>query len=160
MLDFSIFAGCSVFAGDKDIDEFIFKDAQRHYEHRMAVTYALSIPPDTQIIAVATLQNDAIRLGEKGFDGFPYKAFPAVKIGRLGVLREFQNHGIGSALIEIIIQFMCSANRTGCRFVTLDAYNNERVLSFYKKNNFLRLESKSKRQGRLTVPMYRDLLRG
>lgn len=158
VLDFSIFAGASSFAGDKDIDEFILKDAQRHFEQHMATTYSLRLPDVTNdILAFATLQNDAIKLAEP-LDDFPYKSFPAVKIGRLGVNKNFQNKGIGSMLLSIIARLMLTNNRTGCRFITLDAYNTERTLNFYSKNGFMFLKPGKINSERRTIPMYKDLL--
>lgn len=28
-------------------------------------------------------------------------------------------------------------NKTGCRFITVDAYNNEEALEYYKRNSFV-----------------------
>lgn len=157
VFDFSIFTGVSVFAGDDDIDDFILHDAEHHFKHRMAVTYILTTPPDPQILAFATLQNDAIKFSG-GYDNFPYRSYPAVKIGRLGVLQSYQGQGIGSLLIKMIAEFMCQENRTGCRFITLDAYNTDKTIRFYQKNAFEMLKPKANRRGRQTIPMFRDLL--
>ena len=64
---------------------------------------------------------------------------PAVLIGRLGVAKNFQdtNDGIGSQAIDYIISwFLLPDNKTGCRFIVVDAYNKENVLRFYGKNGF------------------------
>jgi hypothetical protein vspiD_27615 len=155
--DFSIFTGASVFAGDSDIDDFILNDAQWHYQRKMAVTYALTVKQDSRVIAFATLQNDAIKLAS-GRDGFPYKFYPAVKIGRLGVAQPYQQQGLGSLFINMIAKFMCHENRTGCRFITLDAYNCDKTINFYQKNGFEMLRPTTTSGERRTIPMYRDLL--
>ena len=65
--------------------------------------------------------------------------YPAVLIGRLGVAKNFQgtNDGIGSQAIDYIISwFLLPDNKTGCRFIVVDAYNKENVLRFYEKNGF------------------------
>lgn len=65
--------------------------------------------------------------------------YPAVLIGRLGVSAEFRAKGwnIGSQVLDFIKDwFRSSENKTGCRFIVVDAYNNERTLHFYEKNGF------------------------
>lgn len=156
--DFSIFAGVSEFSGDKDIDEFLTEDAKRHFIEHMAVTYSLTDTESNIIYAFATLQNDAVRFVH-GYAGFPYRSFPAVKIGRLGVNKYYQHNGAGSLLIYMIVNMMLINNRTGCRFITLDSYNKPNVIAFYESNGFIKLLPDDKNSGRVTIPMYLDMLR-
>ena len=70
------------------------------------------------------------------------RRYPGVLIGRLGINAEFRNHGIGTELIDFIKSwFIDEENKTGCRFLIVDAYNNEAPLGFYQKNEFLFLFS-------------------
>jgi len=62
--------------------------------------------------------------------------YPAVKIGRLGVDSSLQGTGFGSIVLNSINGMFLVANKTGCRFVTVDAYNQSNVLGFYQKNGF------------------------
>lgn len=67
------------------------------------------------------------------------RSYPAVLIGRLGVAKEFQGTvlSVGSQVIEYIASwFVHPDNKTGCRFIVVDAYNKENVLHFYEKNGF------------------------
>jgi len=48
-------------------------------------------------------------------------------------------------------------NRTGCRFMTVDAYNNPQVINFYQKNGFAFLSEAD--QKKETRSMYFDLKR-
>lgn len=67
------------------------------------------------------------------------RSYPAVLIGRLGVAKEFQGtvFSVGSQVIEYIASwFVHPDNKTGCRFIVVDAYNKENVLHFYGKNGF------------------------
>ena len=85
-----------------------------------------------------------------------FKTFPAVKITRLGVRKEFHGKHIGSALIATVKRFFLDDNRTGCRFVTVDAYRA--ATSFYERNGFVR--TKGTEDGDApTVPLFFDLLR-
>jgi hypothetical protein len=38
--------------------------------------------------------------------------------------------------MNMIKELFLINNRTGCRFITVDAYNNPDTLKFYKKNGF------------------------
>lgn len=65
--------------------------------------------------------------------------FPAVLIGRLGVSADYRGKGmyIGSQIIDFVKDwFRSEDNKTGCRFIVVDAYNNEKTLHFYEKNGF------------------------
>lgn len=59
---------------------------------------------------------------------------PSVKIGRLAVSKHYENRGIGSEILNFIKFFFTKSNKTGCRFITVDAYAE--AVEFYKKNGF------------------------
>jgi len=56
-------------------------------------------------------------------------------------------------------KLMCDGNRTGCRFITVDAWRNKKngvdATPFYEKNGFTLLPCRSKTSH--YVPMYFDL---
>ena len=67
------------------------------------------------------------------------RSYPAVLVGRLGVNVEYQggSYHIGSQLMSFIKDwFRYEDNKTGCRFIVVDAYNTERVLRYYESNGF------------------------
>ena len=65
------------------------------------------------------------------------RSYPAVLIGRIGVNKEFQGLQIGSQLLNFIKAWFCHKdNKTGCRFIVVDAYNKQRVLKYYTNNGF------------------------
>ncbi len=65
------------------------------------------------------------------------KDYPAVLLGRLGVAQEFQSKHIGSDVLNFVkFWFVEPNNKTGCRFVIVDAYNNPSTLAFYQRNGF------------------------
>jgi GNAT superfamily N-acetyltransferase len=86
-----------------------------------------------------------------------YTSYPAVKIGRLGVHIKYQSDGIGSHLINITKKMFITNNRTGCRYLTVDAYNDEPTMRFYLKNHFNFLYDKDKKSEHRI--MYFDLKR-
>ena len=64
------------------------------------------------------------------------RSYPATVIGRIGVNQEFQGMNVGSQLIQFIKDwFRHEDNKTGCRFLVVDAYNNPRTLHFYERND-------------------------
>lgn len=105
---------------------------------------------DKKIVCAFTLANDSIkaalipntsrnRIQRKIPNSKRTRSYPAVLIGRLGVAKEFQGTvlSVGSQVIEYIASwFVHPNNKTGCRFIVVDAYNKENVLHFYEKNGF------------------------
>jgi len=64
-------------------------------------------------------------------------SYPATLLGRLGVDKGFSGKGIGTELINFIKQWMLDpSNKTACRYLTVDAYNNKPALKFYEANGF------------------------
>jgi len=158
------FSSIAVFdCGDNDLNDFFRKDAQAHKEQLLAETYVL-LQKKAQGVPVAlfSLSNDVIRLEKiKGKIAIPpgknYRDWPAVKIGRFGVLKDFQGQNIGSFVLNMIKCLFLTENRTGCRFITVDAYNDKKVIRFYGKNDFQMLTEKDNTKP--TRAMFFDLKR-
>ena len=49
------------------------------------------------------------------------------------------------------------SNEIGIRFISVDAYNNEKTIRFYENNFFVKLESVKKKKNSNNIPMYRDI---
>ena len=137
--------------GDKDLDDFFHQDAFLYAEQLLGKTYYFSTTgDDKKIVCAFTLANDSIKaalipnasrnkIQRKIPNSKRTRSYPAILIGRLGVAKNFQgtNDGIGSQAIDYIISwFLLPDNKTGCRFIVVDAYNKENVLHFYEKNGF------------------------
>lgn len=136
---------------DTDLDEFFSKDAFFYNVELIGKTYAWVDASDPkQILGLITLANDSVktktlattarnRLQRSVTNAKRGINFPAVLIGRLGVSSVFQGKGmnIGSQIIDHVKDwFRSTENKTGCRFIVVDAYNNERTLRFYERNGF------------------------
>jgi ribosomal protein S18 acetylase RimI-like enzyme len=98
--------------------------------------------------------NDALMIGsqtekEDFIDDLKYEAeddivdffkrqssYPAINIGHLGTLKEYQSNGIGSMIIDLVADTFAKHQKTGCQFITVDALTNARTLGFYIKNAF------------------------
>jgi GNAT superfamily N-acetyltransferase len=126
--------------GDKDLNEFFLKDAIPHKKELIGVTYFFYAEKDKSAIAFFTVSNDAVRTDtfkDELPHGKQYSFYPAVKIGRFGVDKKYQHSGVGTQLMDFIRQLFTYENKTGCRFLTVDAYNKPETLSFYLKSGFV-----------------------
>ncbi len=140
--------------GDDDLDDFFLHDADLYADELLGKTYCW-ITTDTphRIVALFTLVNDSIktklipsndknRLQRNIVNPKRGRSYPAVLIGRLGVSQEYQGipNQIGRQLMTFIKDwFRHEDNKTGCRFIVVDAYNKEKVLRYYEKNGFVPL---------------------
>ena len=139
--------------GDEDLNEFLLEDSFSNIENSLSKIYHCLY--DGFVVAFFSLSADSIKINKKLEINYPM--YPAIKIGRLAVHKDFQGMHIGSILIDWIAGF-CLELRSdaGIRFISIDAYNQEKTKSFYTKNLFEELQNK-KNKNRRNVPMYRDL---
>lgn len=145
-------AYCDAFScDDSDLDDFFANVAPFYDDEMLGKTYAwVNASEPHHILGLVTLANDSVKLKlisssalnriQRGVTNTKRGInFPAVLIGRLGVSAADRGKGfnIGSQIIDFIKDWFRSAeNKTGCRFIVVDAYNNERTIRFYQKNGF------------------------
>ena len=123
--------------GDSDLNDFIINESRLYRKEKLAVTYVLEDETDTEhehIVAFFSLSNDRISISDfdtktkynrfsKRFNNHKrLKSYPAAKIGRLGVSLNMRGNSVGSFLLDFIKRFFTADNKTGCRFITVDAY--------------------------------------
>lgn len=156
---------CQFFScGNDDLDDFFRNDATRYAHYLMGKTYCFRLNTNpTKIVCAFTISNDSIRIydlprSRKDYmksithHEKPLKRYPGVLLGRLGVGNEFARRGIGSEVLDFIKGwFYSSNNKTGCRFVIVDAVNEPKVLAFYQKNGFQMLFSSEQQEMAYTV---------
>lgn len=149
-LDEKTLSTCQKFSCDhKDLNDFFLKDCCDYSSQLLGKTYCFTLDSDPSVIVCAfTISNDSVkahtlpRKEKKALTkNIPhqkhFRSFPAVLIGRLGVNKDFKNQHIGSELMTFIKSwFRDPTNKTGCRFVVVDSYNETIPLSYYKKNDF------------------------
>jgi len=150
---------------DKDLNEFLLNDSKNFLVDLVAVTYLLE--SDNDIVAFFSLSND--RISAEDFESNNkwrkfraksissskrLKSYPAVKIGRLAVSHDYKKNHIGTSILDYIKELFMDNNLTGCKFITVDAYNDS--LTFYEKNGFKYLTDED--NGKDTRAMYFDLL--
>jgi GNAT superfamily N-acetyltransferase len=162
---------CDLFdCDDTDLNEYFQNDAILHREALLGQCYYLYDKSDPQfVLALLDFSNDAVRVEkyEKAFEKHKdlvpirgskrHASIPAVKLTRIGVHKEYQRQGIGTHILNMIKRFFTTENRTGCRFITVDAYNNPEVIRFYEKNEFKLFSEKDKTHQ--TRAMFFDLIR-
>jgi len=154
--------------GHSELNGFLFENALEHTKELLAVTYLFEDEEST--IAYFSVANDSIRISDAPSKGWfrrkilkslphekriKYSSYPAVKVGRFGVNEKYRRHGIGTELMDWIKGYFLEKNKTGCRFITVDAY--EESLGFYEKNGFDYLTDADK--GDETRLMHFDLIR-
>ena len=121
--------------GDLDLNDFFRSDCLPHRNQLMVETYVFT--EQGSIVALISFCNDSLELTESvRRDLLPppminYRSIPAVKIARFGVLSGNQGRGIGTLIIKFCKKLFVTDNRTGCRLITVDAYNKDRVIKFY-----------------------------
>lgn len=149
---------------DGDLNDFLFNDALDYQNQLMGVTYLVADKPNDTVAAYFTLSNDKIsrdedersiwnRISRPLPNEKRRKYYPAVKVGRLAVNSGYERQGLGQDILTSLKMVFTSGNRTGCRFITVDAYRD--ALAFYEKCGFSYLTDKDRNAP--TRLMYFDL---
>ena len=131
----------------------------------MALTYLLEDTANNRTVAYYSLLNDKIvfdpdekklwnRLNRRVPNSKRRKEYPAVKIGRLAVSKEYAGKQIGKMILLQIKHVFSTMRRSACRFITVDAY--VAAVPFYEKCGFMFLSEKDKNSH--TRAMYFDLI--
>jgi len=143
---------CKPFScGDPDLDDFFYKDALAYEKDLMGKTYCWVMNEDiTQIVGFVTLANAGIQTTHMQNNpkrhlhkNIAYnkqgRTYPAVLIGRIAVAKDYQGKEfrIGTQIMDFIKKwFLTDDNKTGCRYVLVDALNSPHTLNYYERNGF------------------------
>lgn len=150
--------------GDVDLNEFLTDDAIPFQEKRIATTYIVII--NDRVAAYFSLLNDKVsrtdasksawRKLKKLFAHSKHRSnYPAIKIGRFAVCKDFASQGLGSVIMDAIKQSVNEKSQySAFRFLTVDAYIS--AIPFYLKNGFI--EMLSEQENDTTRTMYFDML--
>ena len=151
--------------GDADLNDFLVSDAKNYLGAMMALTYLLEDNEASKTVAYYSLLNDKIifdpddkhfgnKLNRKSSNRKRRKEYPAVKIGRLAVSKDYSGNNIGKTILLQIKHMFATMRRSACRFITVDAYSA--AVPFYQKCGFMFLSEKDKNSP--TRAMYFDLI--
>ncbi len=102
--------------GDEDLNDFILNEARLYCTELLAVSYVLEREDVHLVHAYFSMANDRISLA---------------------VDKTLKGQSIGTYLLNFIKSFFVVNNKTGCRFLTVDAY--KAAVPFYEKNGFVPL---------------------
>ena len=153
----------------EDLNDFFHNDAKAYLRQLLTVTYLFESTDVT--VAFFSVLNDKITIDDSGKRSFfnrlsrrskipnekRWLSYPAAKVARLGIHLPYQRQRIGIEVLDFIKMMFTEKNKTGCRYLTVDAYNDRKVIDFYLKNDFSFLtDSDHEDKTRL---MYYDLMR-
>lgn len=125
-----------------ELNDFLVNDALRDQENMMSKTYLCFWKES--FVGFMTLLADTIEVRvipeSEGVVGCPYSKYPAIKIGRFAVDRNYERRGIGSFLLKAAIgKTIALSKEIGCRYITVDSKPDS--IDFYKKHEFKLVES-------------------
>lgn len=173
-----LISNCKPFScGDSDLDDFFYSDALAYDKDLMGKTYCWVLKDDiTHVVGFVTLANAGIQTTHMQNNpkrhlhkSIAYnkqgRTYPAVLIGRIAVAKEFQGKEfrVGSQMMDFVKDwFVADDNKTGCRYVLVDAMNTEHTLNYYERNSFKplfpRIEDEKEfyhiKEGELRTRMY------
>ena len=146
------------------MNDFLLNDAKKYFAAMLAVTYVLEDIDAQKTVAYYSLLNDKIVFepdGRKIWNqinrSIPNqkrrRTYPALKIGRLAVATDYSGQSIGRMILMQLKMVYSRMSRSGCRFLTVDAYTE--AIPFYIKCGFNFLTDKD--AGERTRAMYFDL---
>ncbi len=140
--------------GNQDLNDFFANDCFNYAEQLIGKTYCFTLDDNPgEIVCMFTVSNDSIKANtlpnsrrKKVTKHIPHekrmRSYPSVLIGRLGVSINFKKRGIGKELMNFIkTWFIDRNNKTGCRFIVVDSYNETGTINYYKNNGFIPLFS-------------------
>lgn len=135
---------------EHDIETFFQSEFKDYKQQLLGKSYCFVQETGSKcnIVCAFTVANSSIKV-----DGLPNKKrsklnrripnakrhtqYPAVLVGQLAVFDNFKGLNIGHELMNFIKSwFIDPLNKTGCRYIIVDAVNKPSVKSYYEKNGF------------------------
>jgi hypothetical protein len=135
--------------GQKEIDDFIQKEALTFQEQLLGVTYLFK--HKNNLIGFATLCMGHLNRQKMAAEHRLIKnisSYPALLIGQLGVCGEHQGIGVGTYICDFCFdRAIRLSQRVGCRFLVVDAL--ESVVKFYESYGFILAPRQEKQKQKL-----------
>ncbi|MCZ7385251.1 MAG: GNAT family N-acetyltransferase [Candidatus Methanoperedens sp.] len=126
---------------NSDLNDFLNNCALNDQNERVSRTYLCMWERSiTGYVALVTDTLEVHAVDEKdGIKNYLYHKYPAVRIARLAVDRNFMNRGVGRFLLLVAIGMAIEvSNKIGCRYITVDS--KPESIGFYEKHNFKLVE--------------------
>ena len=139
---------------NEDLNDFLFNDSLKYATELLGKTYCFVENTSNRIVSFFTIANDSLKTHNLPNSRRKkvetdisrekiLRSYPAVLIGRLGVnihckeQRKENSPSIGEQTISFIKEWLLDVNnKTGCRFILVDAYNDFGICDFYTRNGF------------------------
>ena len=132
--------------GEKEIDDFIHKEALDFQNERLGVTYLCYY--EDELIGFVTLSMADLRKGKMAAeDRLPIgrENYPALQISQLAVHDKMQKQGIGTYLCDFCLDRAIKfSEKIGCRFLVLNSIR--KAIPFYEKYGFKLLKGQENRR--------------
>ena len=132
--------------GEKEIDDFIHKEALDFQNERLGVTYLCY--HKSELVGFVTLSMADLRKEKMATeDRVPIgrENYPALQISQLAVCDKMQKQGIGAYLCDFCLdRALTFSERIGCRFLVLNAIR--KAIPFYEKYGFKLLKEQENRR--------------
>ena len=121
---------------DEDITEFFTQDYADYAYQLLGKSYCFVKPDTSEIVCAFTVANSSVKvdslpsnlrnkLNRKIPNAKRRPQYPAVLVGQLAVSDLFSGHHVGDELLDFIKSwFIDPLNKTGCRYVIVDAVNH------------------------------------
>ena len=142
---------CSDFSctHDKDIENFFKNDFENYNNQLLGKSYGfVKANTSLELVAAFTVSNSMLPVSSlpkniKNKINRPIpnikrnSQYPAVLVGQLAVFDSFAGKNIGDEILSFIKGwFIDPLNKTGCRYIIVDASNHQKVIDFYQRNGF------------------------
>ncbi len=133
---------------DEDITEFFTQDYADYAYQLLGKSYCFVKPDTSEIVCAFIVANSSVKvdslpsnlrnkLNRKIPNAKRRPQYPAVLVGQLAVSDLFSGHHVGDELLDFIKSwFIDPLNKTGCRYVIVDAVNHPKVFEYYQRNGF------------------------
>ena len=133
--------------GRASVNEFFHNDAQDYQDELFGKTYYW-VHPDhpTDIVAAFTVANASIftkqlpnsrqkKIGREVHHEKGLINYPAILLAQLGVDVKYKGFHLGTQIIDFVMHWFTSPdNKSGCRHLIVDAYDEPHLLDFYQRN--------------------------
>ncbi len=132
---------------DQEIEDYFLSDASKNSEVLLGKSYCF-VTPGNDMVCAFTVSNSSIKANDipskkknrlqRRIPHAKWRSqYPAVLVGQLAVFDKFAGNHIGDELMNFIKSwFIDPLNKTGCRYVIVDAVNKPKVIDYYKRNGF------------------------
>ena len=133
---------------EEDITEFFTQDYADYAYQLLGKSYCFVKPDTSEIVCAFTVANSSVKvdslpsnlrnkLNRKIPNAKRRPQYPAVLVGQLAVSDLVSGHHVGDELLDFIKSwFIDPLNKTGCRYVIVDAVNHPKVFEYYQRNGF------------------------